>query len=127
MVQLKKKHKVLIGVGSALLAIILVLSILMGVAVAKSKEDRTVASGTLSMLGNLIRNKNKVQYETFANEGLYENEGKYPVENFRVSMSAMNHSGELGAMMPTLSWGLRPRLFNAMERWMELSRRNSRE
>ena len=91
MVQLKKKHKVLIGVGSALLAIILVLSILMGVAVAKSKEDRTVASGTLSMLGNLIRNKNKVQYETFANEGLYENEGKYPVENFRVSMSAMNH------------------------------------
>ena len=89
--QLEKKHKVLIIVCAVLLALIIVVLSVMGAAVAKSKADRTVASGTLSMMGNLIRNKNKVQYETFANEGLYVNEGKYKVENFRVSMSAMNH------------------------------------
>lgn len=83
--QLKRKHKVLIIVGSILLAIIMTVSILMGVAVAKSKKDQTVASGTLSMLGNFLRNKNKIEYETFDNEALYK------VENFRVSMSAMNH------------------------------------
>ena len=90
-IELSKKQKVWIIVGSVLLVIILTLSILMGVAVGKSKADRTVASGTLSMLGNFLRNKNKITYETFANEGLYEDEDQYPVENFRVSMSAMNH------------------------------------
>ena len=83
--QLKKKHKVLIIVGSILLALIIVISSIMGAAVAKSKADQTVASGTLSMIGNLLRNKNKIEYETFGNDSLY------PVENFRVSMSAMNH------------------------------------
>jgi len=83
--QLKKKHKVLIIVGSVLLVLIIVISSIMGAAVAKSKADHTVASGTLSMIGNLLRNKNKIEYETFGNDALY------PVENFRVSMSAMNH------------------------------------
>lgn len=82
---LKKKHKILIIIGSIFLAILIVVSSLMGVAVARSKADHTVASGTLSMLGNLLRNKNKIDYETFGNDALY------PVENFRVSMSAMNH------------------------------------
>lgn len=84
-IALNKKQKTWIIVGSVLLAIIIVLSTLMGVAVARSKADQTVASGTLSMLGNFLRNKNKIQYETFGNEALY------PVENFRVSLSAMNH------------------------------------
>ena len=90
-IQLNKKQKIWIIVGAVVLSIVIVISSLMGAAVSKSKADRTVASGTLSMLGNLIRSKKSVKYETFANEGLYENEGKYPVENFRVSMSAMNH------------------------------------
>ena len=93
-IKLTKKQKVWITVGSILLVIVLTLSILMGVAVGKSKKDRTVASGTLSMLGNLLRNKSKVKYETFAEEGYYADEGQYPVENFRVSMSAMNHWGD---------------------------------
>lgn len=83
--KLNKKQKGWIIAGSILLAIIMTLSILMGVAVEKSKRDQTVASGTLSMLGNFLRNKNKIEYETFGDEKLY------PVENFRVSMSAMNH------------------------------------
>ena len=93
-IQLNKKQKIWIIVGAVVLSIVIVISSLMGAAVSKSKADRTVASGTLSMLGNLIRSKKSVKYETFANEGLYENEGKYPVENFRVSMSAMNHWGD---------------------------------
>ena len=93
-IQLNKKQKIWIIVAAVVLAIVIVLSSIMGAAVAKSKADRTVASGTLSMLGNLLRNKNKVQYETFEAQGLYADEGQYPVENFRVSMSAMNHWGE---------------------------------
>ena len=89
-----KKHKVIIIVIAVVLCIGIVLAGVMGAAVAKSKADRTVASGTLSMLGNLIRNKNSVKYETFANEGLYKDEGQYPVADFRVSMSAMNHWGD---------------------------------
>ena len=57
----------------------------MGVCVEISKKDHGVPSGTLSMLGNILRNKNNVDYETFGNDSLY------PVNNFRVSMSAMNH------------------------------------
>ena len=83
--KLSKKQKVWITVGSILLVIVLTLSIVMGVAVAESKRDQTVASGTLSMLGNLIRCKKGVDYQTFGDDALY------PVENFRVSMSAMNH------------------------------------
>ena len=88
---LNKKQKVIVIVVAVVLCVGIVLASVMGAAVGKSKEDRTVASGTLSMLGNLIRSKNSVKYETFANEGLYEDEGLYPVENFRVSLSAMNH------------------------------------
>ncbi|MBO4472430.1 MAG: glycosyl hydrolase 53 family protein [Clostridia bacterium] len=84
-VNLTKKQKGWIIAGSVLMVIILILSIVMGVAVAKSKKDQTVASGTLSMLGNLIRSKSGVDYQTFGDEALY------PVDNFRVSMSAMNH------------------------------------
>ena len=83
--KLTKKQKVLIVVGSVLLAIILSVSILMIVCVAKSNADQTVPSGTLSLIGNLLRSKKSVKYETFDDEALY------PVENFRVSMSAMNH------------------------------------
>ena len=90
-IQLNKKQKVWIIVAAVVLALVIVISSFLGAAVAASKKDRTVASGTLSMLGNLVRSKSSVQYETFANEGLYEDEGQYPVENFRVSMSAMNH------------------------------------
>lgn len=93
-INLNKKQKIWIIVAAVVLAIIIVISSIMGAAVSKSKADRTVASGTLSMIGNLIRSKKSVKYETFANEGLYENEGKYPVSNFRVSMSAMNHWGD---------------------------------
>ncbi|MBO4534837.1 MAG: glycosyl hydrolase 53 family protein [Clostridia bacterium] len=88
---LTKKQKVLIGVLVPVSAIVLVLVIIMSVAVVRSKADRTVASGTLSMLGNLIRAKNSVKYETFDNQGLYADEDSYPVTDFRVSMSAMNH------------------------------------
>ena len=84
-INLTKKQKVWIIVGAVLLAIVLTLSIVMGVAVGRSKKDQTVASGTMSMLGNLIRSKKRVDYQTFGDEALY------PVENFRVSMSAMNH------------------------------------
>lgn len=90
-IQLNKKQKAWIIVAAVLLAIVIIVSSLLGACVARSKADRTVASGTLSMLGNLVRNKNSVEYETFAAQGLYEDEGQYPVENFRVSMSAMNH------------------------------------
>ncbi len=83
--KLSKKQKTWVIVGAVVLAVIMTLSVLMIVCVEKSKKDRTVASGTLSMLGNLLRNKNSIDYETFGTEALY------PVENFRVSMSAMNH------------------------------------
>ena len=82
---LSKKKRVLIIVGGVLLVIMITLSILMGVCVAKSKADQTVPSGTLSLIGNLLRSKKSIKYETFGDESLY------PVENFRVSMSAMNH------------------------------------
>ena len=83
--QLNKKQKAWMIVGIIMAVILLSLSVLMIVCVEKSKADQTVASGTLSMLGNLLRSKNSIQYETFGDEALY------PVENFRVSMSAMNH------------------------------------
>lgn len=82
---LSKKQKVLVIVGAVLLVIILTASIFMGVCVAKSKADQTVPSGTLSLIGNLLRSKKRVDYQTFGDEALY------PVENFRVSLSAMNH------------------------------------
>lgn len=83
--ELSKKKKVLIIVGGVLAVIIVTISILMGVCVGKSKADQTVPSGTLSLIGNLLRSKKHVKYETFGDDALY------PVENFRVSMSAMNH------------------------------------
>ena len=67
MKSLTKKQKVLIGVLVPVCAIVLVLIIVMSVAVVRSKADRTVASGTLSMLGNLIRAKSSVHYESFGN------------------------------------------------------------
>ncbi|MBQ4443752.1 MAG: glycosyl hydrolase 53 family protein [Clostridia bacterium] len=83
--QLTKKAKALIIAGAVVLAVVIILVSIMGAAVAKSKKDQTVASGTLSMLGNLIRNKNKVDYQVF------DDAAEFPVEKFRVSMSAMNH------------------------------------
>lgn len=59
--KLSKKQKTWVIVGAVLVSIIMVLSILMGVAVGKSKADQTVPSGTLSMLGNFLRNKNKIE------------------------------------------------------------------
>ena len=80
-----KKQKTLMIVGAVLLVIVLTMSIFMGCAVSKSKKDQTVASGTISMLGNFLRNKNRIEYATF------DDSAEFPVENFRVSMSAMNH------------------------------------
>ena len=84
-IQLTKKQKKWVIAGSILLSIILILSIFMGVCVGMSKRDGTVPSGTLSLIGNLLRSKKGVKYETFGDEALY------PVENFRVSLAAMNH------------------------------------
>ena len=83
--EFSKKQKILTIVGGILAVIIITICIMMGVCVGKSKADGTVPSGTLSLIGNLLRCKDSVDYETFGNEELY------PVENFRVSMSAMNH------------------------------------
>ena len=84
-INLTKKQKKWVIAGAVVLAIILTLSIIMGVSVGKSKKDGTVPSGTFSLLGNLLRSKKRVAYETFGDEALY------PVENFRVSLAAMNH------------------------------------
>lgn len=82
----KKQQKWIIA-GAVVLSVVIVLSSIMGAAVAQSKKDGTVPSGTLSMLGNLLRSADSVDYQTFADEG----EPIYLVEDFRVSMSAMNH------------------------------------
>ena len=83
--KLTKKQKGWIIAGSILMAIVLTLSVFMGVCVSASKRDGTVPSGTLSLIGNLLRIKKNVKYDTF------DDEARYPVENFRVSLSAMNH------------------------------------
>ena len=82
---LSKKKKALYIVAAVLVVIIIALSIFMGVCAGRSRADGTVPSGTVSLIGNLLRSKKSVKYETFGEEALY------PVENFRVSMSAMNH------------------------------------
>ncbi|MBR4800755.1 MAG: glycosyl hydrolase 53 family protein [Clostridia bacterium] len=87
----KRLQKSLIIAGAIVMAFVIVIVSLIGAAVAASKRDDTVANGTLSMLGNLLCSKNSIQYQTFENEGRYADEGTYHVENFRVSMSAMNH------------------------------------
>lgn len=56
----------------------------MGVCVSISKRDGTVPSGTLSLIGNLLRVKSRVEYETFGDEA------EFPVDDFRVSLSVMN-------------------------------------
>lgn len=66
-------------------AILIASSVFMGVYVAKSKSDGTVPSDTLSLVGNLLRNPKKVNYEVF------DDAAEFAVENFRVSMSVMNH------------------------------------
>ena len=83
--ELTKKQKTWIIVGSVLAGIMIIIFIMMGVCAGLSVRDDTVPNGTLSMLGNLIRAKSSVKYQTFGDEALY------PVSNFRVSMSAMNH------------------------------------
>ena len=83
--EFSKKQKVLTIVGGVLAVIIITICIMMGVCAGISKADGTVPSGTLSLIGNLLRCKDSVDYATFGEEALY------PVENFRVSMSAMNH------------------------------------
>ncbi len=81
----KRLMKGLIIAGSVLMALVIIIVSVIGAAVAASKKDETVANGTMAMLGNLMRNKNSINYQTFGDEALY------PVDNFRVSMSAMNH------------------------------------
>lgn len=83
-VTLNKKQKIWIITGAVLAAILIASSVFMGVCVAKSKSDGTVPSGTLSLIGNLLRNPNKVDYEVF------DDAAEFPVEDFRVSMSVMN-------------------------------------
>ena len=81
----KRLMKSLIIAGSVVMAVVIVLVSVIGAAVAASKRDETVANGTMAMLGNLMRSKKSIKYQTFGDEALY------PVDNFRVSMSAMNH------------------------------------
>ena len=81
----KRLMKSLIIAGSVIMAIVIVIVSVIGAAVAASKRDETVANGTMAMLGNLMRSKKSINYQTFGDEALY------PVDNFRVSMSAMNH------------------------------------
>ena len=83
-VNLTKKQKVWIIVGSVMAAIILFMSIFMVVCASKSIQDGTVPSGTLSLIGNLLRVKSNVDYQTF------DNAAEFPVDNFRVSLSVMN-------------------------------------
>ncbi len=64
-VNLTKKQKVWIIVGSVMAAIILFMSIFMVVCVSKSIQDGTVPSGTLSLIGNLLRVKSNMDYQTF--------------------------------------------------------------
>ena len=81
----QKLKKDLLIAGSVILTVIIIFVIVIGAAVGASKKDETVANGTMAMLGNLLRNKNTIDYQEWGNEALY------PVSNFRVSMSAMNH------------------------------------
>lgn len=81
---LTKKQKAWIIVGSVMTAILLFMSIFMIVCVSKSIQDGTVPSGTLSLIGNLLRIESNVDYEVF------DDSAEFPVENFRVSMSVMN-------------------------------------
>ena len=85
MKELSKKQKKWIIVGSVLAGVMLFIFIMMAVCAGLSARDDTVPNGTLSMIGNLLRVKSSVNYQTF------DNEAQYPVSNFRVSMSAMNH------------------------------------
>ena len=80
----QKLKKDLLIAGSVILTVIIIFVIVIGAAVGASKKDETVANGTMAMLGNLIRSKKSINYQTWGDEALY------PVSNFRVSMSAMN-------------------------------------
>lgn len=83
-VTINKKQKIWIVTGAVLAAILIASSVFIGVCVAKSKSDGTVPSDTLSLIGNLLRNKNKIDYEIF------DDSAEFPVDDFRVSMSVMN-------------------------------------
>ena len=82
---LSKKQKIWIITGAILAVILITISIMMIVCVSKSSQDGTVPSGTLSLIGNFLRNKNKINYQTF------DDAAEFPVEDFRVSLSVMNH------------------------------------
>lgn len=82
---LNKKQKIWIITGSVMAAIIIALSVFMIVCVSASVRDGTVPSGTTSLIGNFLRNKNKIDYAVF------DDEAEFPVDDFRVSLSVMNH------------------------------------
>ena len=82
---LSKAKRALIVVCLVVFSVGFTLSVFISVCVGMSYRDETVPSGTLSMIGNLLRSKNSVHYQTF------DDKAEFPVENFRVSLSAMNH------------------------------------
>lgn len=82
---LNKKQKIWIITGIVLTVIIVALSALMIVCALKSKNDGTVPSDTLSLIGNFLRNKHKLEYQSF------DDSAEFPVDDFRVSLSVMNH------------------------------------
>ena len=70
---LNKKQKIWIITGSVMAAIIIALSVFMIVCVSASVRDGTVPSGTTSLIGNFLRNKNKTDYAVF------DEEAEFPV------------------------------------------------
>lgn len=60
---LTKKQKIWIITGAVMAAIIIAMSVFMIVCVSRSIKDGTVPSGTTSLIGNFLRNKNKIEYE----------------------------------------------------------------
>lgn len=82
---LNKKQKIWITTGSVMATIIIAMSVFMIVCVSRSIKDGTVPSGTTSLIGNFLRNKNKIEYEVF------DDKAEFPVDDFRVSLSVMNH------------------------------------
>lgn len=82
---LTKKQKIWIITGAVMAAIIIAMSVFMIVCVSRSIKDGTVPSGTTSLIGNFLRNKNKIEYEVF------DDKAEFPVDDFRVSLSVMNH------------------------------------
>lgn len=83
--ELSKKKRVWIIVGMVVMSFVFTVSVFIGVCAGISASDQGVPSGTLSLIGNIVRNEDWVTYQKF------DNKAEFPVENFRVSLSAMNH------------------------------------